>query len=180
MIARLAGLLAVRSPDGIIVDVGGVGYEVICPLTTVRALPDVGEPVVLHTVAQMNDDGIRLFGFTSDMDRVLFQKLIGVNGIGPKMAVTILSGAEASDLVAAIRSGDTVLLNRIPGVGKKTAERIVLELKGALDALTPPPPIGSGRRERRLGRTARRARRWRRCCPWATGGARWRRPWNPW
>lgn len=133
MIARLAGTLAAKSSDAVIVDVGGVGYEVVCPLGTFAALPAVGEPVSLFIVTQIRDDAIRLFGFIAEQDRMLFQKLVSVTGVGPKLAIAVLSGAGTPDLVAAIRSGDGDMLRRIPGVGKKTAERIALELKGSLD-----------------------------------------------
>lgn len=133
MIARLAGTLAAKSSDAVIVDVGGVGYEVVCPLGTFAALPAVGEPVFLFIVTQIRDDAIRLFGFIAEQDRMLFQKLVSVTGVGPKLAIAVLSGAGTPDLVAAIRSGDGDMLRRIPGVGKKTAERIALELKGSLD-----------------------------------------------
>lgn len=133
MIARLAGTLAAKSSDAVIVDVGGVGYEVVCPLGTFAALPAVGEPVSLFIVTQIRDDAIRLFGFIAEQDRMLFQKLVSVTGVGPKLAIAVLSGAGTPDLVTAIRSGDGDMLRRIPGVGKKTAERIALELKGSLD-----------------------------------------------
>lgn len=133
MIARLAGILAAKSPDAVIVDVGGVGYEVVCPLGTLAALPAVGEPASLFIVTQIRDDAIRLFGFIAEQDRLLFQKLVSVTGVGPKLAIAVLSGGGTPDLVSAIRAGDGDLLRRIPGVGRKTAERIVLELKGSLD-----------------------------------------------
>ncbi len=144
MIARLAGVLAAKSSDAVVVDVGGVGYEVVCPLGTLAALPAVGEAASLFTVTQIRDDAIRLFGFIAEQDRMLFQKLVSVTGVGPKLAIAVLSGAETPALVTAIRSGDGDRLRRIPGVGKKTAERIVLELKGSLDDFV--AAVGSGPR----------------------------------
>ncbi len=144
MIARLAGVLAAKSSDAVVVDVGGVGYEVVCPLGTLAALPAVGEAASLFTVTQIRDDAIRLFGFIAEQDRMLFQKLVSVTGVGPKLAIAVLSGAETPELVTAIRSGDGDRLRRIPGVGKKTAERIVLELKGSLDDFV--AAVGSGPR----------------------------------
>ena len=102
-------------------------------LGTFAALPAVGEPVSLFIVTQIRDDAIRLFGFIAEQDRMLFQKLVSVTGVGPKLAIAVLSGAGTPDLVTAIRAGDGDMLRRIPGVGKKTAERIALELKGSLD-----------------------------------------------
>lgn len=111
---------------------GGVGYAVVVPISTYTALPGEGKEARLHIHTSVREDAIQLFGFATTGEKALFERLISVSGIGPKLAVTILSGIGSDDLVAAIRGEDTARLVRIPGVGKKTAERIVLELKDKL------------------------------------------------
>ena len=129
MIARLSGKLAVKNPDEIIVDVGGVGYQVLIPLSTFYELPERGESlsVLIYTVVREN--AIELYGFLTAQEKAVFKLLLGVSKIGPKLAQNILSGISAEDLKTAIISGDILKLNAIPGIGKKTAERIILELK---------------------------------------------------
>ncbi len=138
MIAHLRGTLLEKHPNAVIVDVQGVGYEVTIPVSAFSSLPEKGQPVQLHIYTHVREDALALFGFVSAADKALFEKLITVSGIGPKLAVTTLSGLTASDLVAAIRSGAVDQLVRIPGVGKKTAERMVLELRDKLDLLGVP------------------------------------------
>ena len=133
MIAHLRGTLLERHPNVVIVDVQGVGYEVTIPVSAFSSLPEKGQPVQLHIYTHVREDALLLFGFVSATDKALFEKLITVSGIGPSLAVKTLSGLTSSDLVAAIRSGAIEQLVRIPGVGKKTAERMVLELRDKLD-----------------------------------------------
>src|SRR5579862_3684031 len=133
MIAHLRGTLLEKHPNVVIVDVHGVGYEVTIPVSAFSSLPEKGQPVQLHIHTHVREDTLALFGFISATEKALFEKLISVSGIGPKLAVTTLSGLTASDLVAAIRAGAIEQLVRIPGVGKKTAERMVLELRDKLD-----------------------------------------------
>jgi Holliday junction DNA helicase RuvA len=135
MIAILRGTLFEKHPNQVIVDVGGVGYDVTIPVSTFSALPGAGNPVELRIHTHVREDAIALFGFASADEKTLFEKLISVSGVGPKLAVTILSGLATPDLVGAIRSGQVNLLVRIPGIGKKTAERLVLELRDKLEGL---------------------------------------------
>lgn len=134
MIAHLRGVLLEKHPNTAIVEAGGVGYELTIPVSTFTSLPDTGGEVRLRVHTHVREDAISLFGFTTREEKSLFEKLISVSGIGPKLAVTILSGLAAADLITAIRNGDVQQLVRIPGIGKKTAERIVLELREKLDA----------------------------------------------
>jgi Holliday junction DNA helicase RuvA len=134
MIALLRGLLIEKSPNQALIDVGGVGYDVTIPVSTFSALPTAGSEVRLRIHTHVREDAIALFGFASPEEKQVFEKLIGVSGIGPKLAVTILSGLAAPDLIRAIRNSEIERLVRIPGVGKKTAERMVLELKDKLVA----------------------------------------------
>ena len=133
MIAHLRGLLLSKSPNQIIVDCAGVGYEVAISVATFSALPGEGVPVALHVYTNVREDQIALFGFAEMAEKQLFEKLLTISGIGPKLAITVLSGISAERLVAAIRGGDHATLTRIPGIGKKTAERVVLELKDKLE-----------------------------------------------
>lgn len=135
MIAHLSGRLLRKSPQEAVVDVQGVGYRVLIPVSTFYRLGEEGAPVSLLIHTHVREDALSLFGFDSTSERTLFERLIEVAGIGPKLALNILSGIEAPELVEAIRSHDLPRLTRIPGVGKKTAERLVLELKDKLPAL---------------------------------------------
>ena len=136
MIAHLRGTVLEKHPNQVIVDAHGVGYDVTIPVSTYSTLPDAGEPVTLRIYTHVREDIIALFGFAKPEEKVLFEKLIGVSGIGPKLAITVLSGLAAADLVQYIRSGAVEKLVRIPGIGKKTAERMVLELRDKLDGVT--------------------------------------------
>ncbi|MEI8172882.1 MAG: Holliday junction branch migration protein RuvA [Deltaproteobacteria bacterium] len=129
MIARISGLLIFKSISHAIVDAHGIGYRIFLPLTTFYELPDTSQPVTLHIHTHVKDDAINLFGFYSSEEKEVFQLMISVSGIGPKLALNILSGISAGDLIAAVSRGDLNRLIRIPGVGKKMAERIILELK---------------------------------------------------
>jgi Holliday junction DNA helicase RuvA len=133
MIAYLRGAVLEKHPNQVIVDVHGVGYDVTIPVSTYSSLPEKGAEVQLHIHTHVREDAFSLFGFMTAVDKALFEKLITVSGIGPKLAVTALGGLAAPELAAAIRNGAIDQLVRIPGVGKKTAERMVLELRDKLD-----------------------------------------------
>ena len=139
MIALLRGTLIEKSPNQAIVEAGGVGYDVMIPVSTFTGLPDTGAEVRLKIHTHVREDALLLYGFLTTDEKTLFEKLIGVSGIGPKLGVTILSGMTAGDLIRAIRSGEVEKLVRIPGIGKKTAERMVLELRDKLAA-----PVAGG------------------------------------
>jgi len=135
MIAHLRGKLLAKHPNQAIVEAGGVGYDVNISIPTFSSLPDAGSEVALFIHMHVREDALSLYGFLQTADKMLFEKLISVSGIGPKLANTILSGMpETSQIVNAIRSGDLSRLTRIPGVGKKTAERMVLELRDKFPA----------------------------------------------
>lgn len=134
MIAHLRGTILEKHPNQVIVEAGGVGYDVTIPVSTYSALPEAGREVRLHIHTHVREDALSLYGFVSQDEKMLFERLIGVSGIGPKLAVTVLSGLEVRELLAAIRGGAVERLVRIPGIGKKTAERIVLELRDKLPA----------------------------------------------
>jgi holliday junction DNA helicase RuvA len=138
MIAHLRGTLIEKHPNQVIVEAAGVGYDVQIPISTYTSLPDVGAAVALRIHTHVREDTLSLFGFASVEEKLVFERLISVSGIGPKLANTVLSGLATANLIAAIRNSDIQQLVRIPGVGKKTAERIVLELKDKL------PGIGAG------------------------------------
>jgi Holliday junction DNA helicase RuvA len=142
MIAHLRGTLLEKHPNQVIVEAAGVGYDVTIPVSTFSALPEAGKEARLRIHTHVREDAIQLFGFATADEKLLFERLITVSGIGPKLAVTVLSGLAAGELVAAIRGGQTATLVRIPGVGKKTAERIVLELRDKLDGLAVPAAMG--------------------------------------
>ena len=132
MIGHLRGNVLEKHPNQVVVEAGGVGYDVQIPISTYTSLPDVGAAVSLHIYTHVREDALALFGFATPEEKALFERLISVSGIGPKLAITVLSGLGTPELVNAIRSSDVPRLVRIPGVGKKTAERIVLELKDKL------------------------------------------------
>ena len=133
MIAHLRGKLLEKHPNQVIVDTGGVGYDVTIPVSTFSSLGEAGSEVRLRIHTHVREDAIQLFGFLTAEEKTVFERLISVSGIGPKLAITVLSGLATPDLVAAIREGSVERLVRIPGVGKKTAERMVLELKDKLE-----------------------------------------------
>jgi len=137
MIAFLRGTLLEKHPNQVVVDVGGVGYDVAIPVSTFSALPENGKEVRLRVHTHVREDAIQLYGFSSGEEKALFERLITVSGIGPRLAIAVLSGLATGDLVAAIRGGQVERLVRIPGVGKKTAERIVLELRDKLEGVAP-------------------------------------------
>lgn len=133
MIAHLRGILLEKHPNQAIVEAQGVGYDVSIPISTFTALPERGEEVRLKIHTVVREDAIQLFGFLTAMEKGLFEKLITVSGVGPKLALTVLSGIAAADLTEVIRAADVQKLTRVPGIGKKTAERIVLELRDKID-----------------------------------------------
>ena len=135
MIAQLRGTLADKRPNQVLVDVGGVGYLVHIPVSTFYALGDLHSNVTLLIHTQVREDAISLYGFLSSREKHLFELLISASGVGPVLALKILSGMSVDDLVPAVRSGDLVRLTRIPGVGRKTAERMVVELRDKLAAM---------------------------------------------
>ncbi len=137
MIAHLRGTLLEKHPHQAIVECQGVGYDVAIPVSTFTRLPDPGLEVRLRIYTSVREDAIQLFGFFTPEEKQLFEKLISVSGIGAKLALTALSGLPPADLAAAIRGGEVTQLTRIPGVGKKTAERMILELRDKLDLLLP-------------------------------------------
>ena len=143
MIALLRGVLVEKHPNQAIVDVAGVGYDVTIPISTFSVLPEVRQNVELRIHTHVREDAIALFGFATPREKGLFEKLITVSGIGPSLAVKTLSGLAVDALVNAIRAGSVEQLVRIPGVGKKTAERIVLELRDKLDTIGGPAPAGT-------------------------------------
>jgi Holliday junction DNA helicase RuvA len=138
VIARLKGTLVEKSPSRIVLDVGGVGYDVLVPLSTFYGLGEAGTPVALRVHTHVREDVIALFGFATALEQDLFERLIAISGIGPKLALAVLSGIDSLDLVRAIRAQDVARLTRIPGVGKKTAERIGLaQTGGPAEAIVP-------------------------------------------
>jgi holliday junction DNA helicase RuvA len=139
MIAFLRGRLIAKTPSQAIVECGGVGYDATISVATFTSLPAEGAEARLHIYTHVREDALALFGFAEPQEKRMFEKLLTISGIGPKLAITVLSGIDTSRLVTAIRGGDHATLTRIPGIGKKTAERVVLELKDKLDdmAVTP-------------------------------------------
>ncbi|MCA1585442.1 MAG: Holliday junction branch migration protein RuvA [Acidobacteria bacterium] len=148
MIAWLRGRVLEKHPNRVIVDVSGVGYDVAVPLSTFYMVADPGAEIALRIHTHVREDQLALYGFTSALELIVFERLIGVSGIGPKLALAVLSGMEPRDLVTAIQRGDLARLTAIPGVGKKTAERISMELRDRLPraleasagAAAPPTP----------------------------------------
>ena len=135
MIGRLTGVLAAKRAPQILVDCHGVGYEADVSMTTYYQLPEVGEQVSVWTHLQIKDDAHTLIAFTSEQERKLFRQLIRVNGVGPKMALTILSGTDSREFAQCVSQNDIVTLTRLPGVGKKTAERLIIEMRDKVDDL---------------------------------------------
>jgi holliday junction DNA helicase RuvA len=132
MIGQLRGLLLVKKPNQVLLDVQGVGYEVHIPLTSFYELPAEGNEVLLRIHTHVREDALLLFGFVSQKEKDLFLKLISISGIGPKLAISILSGGRVDELALAVANGNIARLTTIPGVGRKTAERVILELKGQM------------------------------------------------
>jgi len=135
MIAFLRGRVLDKHPNRIVIDVNGVGYELYVPLSTYYDVGDAGAEITLRVHTHVREDALQLYGFLTDLERQLFERLIGISGIGPKLAVAVLSGMDTRDLLTAVQRGDVVRLTGVPGIGKKTAERIVLELKDRVSGL---------------------------------------------
>ncbi|HTN43120.1 MAG TPA: Holliday junction branch migration protein RuvA [Nitrospiria bacterium] len=153
MIASLTGILVQKTPQSVIVDVHGVGYEVVTPLTTFYRLPSENETVRFWTHTHVREDALQLYGFSSREEKNVFLLLLGVSGIGPKLAINILSGLPLAELIAAVKRGDVAQLSSIPGIGPKTAARLALELKEKMvgvevaDSTKAGPPEGKDRQE---------------------------------
>ena len=138
MIGFLKGRLALKQPPALMVDVNGVGYELEAPMSTFYGLPSVGEPVALFTHLVVREDAHILFGFGTDGERRLFRGLLKISGVGPKIALGILSGASVEDFLAIVEAEDTAMLTRIPGIGRKTAERVIIEMRDSVQKLAAP------------------------------------------
>jgi Holliday junction DNA helicase RuvA len=134
MIGRLRGILVTKQPPSLLIDVGGVGYEVDAPMSTIYELPATGKEVTLLTHHAVKEDSVALYGFMHEHERVLFRNLLKVSGIGAKIALAVLSGVSTDQFSRLVLAGDVVALTKIPGIGKKTAERIVVELRDRVDA----------------------------------------------
>ncbi|MCK4863846.1 MAG: Holliday junction branch migration protein RuvA [Gammaproteobacteria bacterium] len=132
MIGRLKGILLTKQPPTLLLDVNGVGYEVDAPMSTFYQLPDINQEVILHTHLVVREDVQQLCGFATEAERSMFRSLIKINGVGPKLALSILSAISADDFARCIQNNDTTTLVRLPGVGKKTAERLVIEMRDKL------------------------------------------------
>lgn len=145
MIGRLTGVLAEKQPPNLLVDVHGVGYELQAPMTTFYDLPAVGETVSLHTHLAVREDGQNLYGFATGQERELFRALIKVSGVGPKLGLTLLSGMRVDEFIQCLHDQDVSRLTRTPGVGRKTAERLVIEMQDRVKTLTgrAPPQAGA-------------------------------------
>jgi len=135
MIGRLRGTLISKQPPWLLIDVGGVGYELEAPMSTIYDLPATGKEVILLTHHAVKEDSVALYGFMRESERTLFRNLLKVSGIGAKIALAVLSGVSTSDFARLVHAGDVVALTKIPGIGKKTAERIVVELRDRVDGL---------------------------------------------
>lgn len=143
MIGRLQGLVIDKQPPVLLVDVQGVGYEVEAPMSVFYELPSVGETVTLRIHHVVREDAHSLYGFLTEREREVFRSLIRVSGIGPKLALTLLSGMQADEFLRCVELGDTATLSRLPGVGKKTAERLIMELQDRAGELTSAPASGA-------------------------------------
>jgi Holliday junction DNA helicase RuvA len=137
VIALLSGTVAVRRASHVVVDCGGVGYQLAVSAHTLRSVPAIDEPVTLHTHLIARDDGLQLFAFATEEERELFLMLLGVQSVGPKMALAVLSGGPPRELLQALAAGDTGRLQAVPGIGKRTAERIIVELREKVGATLP-------------------------------------------
>jgi len=144
MIARLSGILLEKDPPNLVIDVNGVGYEVEAPLSVFFDLPETGQPIVLLTHLQVSQDHQTLYGFRTAGERTLFRQLLKISGIGAKLALTILSGASGDELARLVADGDAAALTRLPGIGKKTAERIIIELRDKLGDMPVSLPGAAG------------------------------------
>jgi holliday junction DNA helicase RuvA len=138
MIGFLKGRLALKQPPTLIVDVNGVGYELEAPMSTFYGLPGTGEPVALFTHLVVREDAHILFGFGTDAERRLFRALLKISGVGPKIALGILSGASVEEFLRTIEAEDVAMLTRIPGIGRKTAERVIIEMRDSVQKLSLP------------------------------------------
>jgi Holliday junction DNA helicase RuvA len=141
MIALVSGSVAVRRSDHVVVDCGGVGYRLAVSAETLRHVPAVGKPTLLHTHLIVRDDALALYGFATEEERELFLMLLAVQSVGPKVALAVLSGGPPRELLAAIAAGDTARFQAVPGIGKRTAERIIVELREKVGASLPEPAI---------------------------------------
>jgi Holliday junction DNA helicase RuvA len=146
MIAFLRGRVLEKHPNRVVVDVNGVGYELYVPLSTYYDVGEAGTEIALRVHTHVREDALQLYGFLTTLEQQLFERLIGISGIGPKLAVAVLSGIDSDELVASIQRADVARLTRIPGIGKKTAERIVLELKDRLADVAQPAETGGADR----------------------------------
>lgn len=144
MIAHIKGKIIRKSPESVVVDVTGVGYEVYIPLSTYYKLPDIEEYVSLNTYTHIREDALQLYGFLTQREKDIFQMLINVSGIGPKLARNILSGIPTDELAAAVSSSDVARLKAVPGIGGKTAERLVVELRDKMSAINISQGTGAG------------------------------------
>jgi len=142
MISFLRGRVIDKQPNRVVVDVAGVGYDVHVPLSTFYEVGDEGADIALRVHLHVREDVLQLYGFLTELERQLFERLISISGIGPKLAIAVLSGMEPSDLVTAVQRADVARLVGIPGIGRKTAERLVLELKDRLPQVGPALPAG--------------------------------------
>ncbi len=144
MISFIRGQVLHKQPNRVTVDVHGVGYDVHVPLSTYYQIGEAGAEVALRIYTHVREEALQLYGFCTDLERQLFERLIGISGIGPKLAVSLLSGMDTRDLLAAVQRADVARLTAVPGIGKKTAERIVLELRDRVAHLGLPAPDASG------------------------------------
>lgn len=143
MIGRLTGVLAGKQPPGLLVDVNGVGYELESPMSTFYELPPVGDPIQLLTHLIVKDDGHYLYGFLRPAERELFRSLLRISGVGAKLALAILSGVSVQEFTDLVHHGDVAALKRVPGIGQKTAERLILEMRDRLDKLPSSDPAAT-------------------------------------
>ncbi|NII52820.1 Holliday junction branch migration protein RuvA [Luteibacter sp. SG786] len=143
MIGRLRGILISKQPPSLLIEVGGVGYDVDAPMSTIYDLPATGKEVTLLTHYAVKEDGVALYGFLREAERAMFRNLLKVSGIGAKIALAVLSGVATDELSRLVHAGDVVALTKIPGIGKKTAERMVVELRDRVDAVGVRLPVGT-------------------------------------
>ena len=147
MIALISGEVAIRRATYVVIDCVGVGYQLTVSAETLSHVPAVGERVALHTQLVVRDDALQLYGFATEEERELFQMLLSVQSVGPKVAIAVLSGGPPAELVSALAAGDTGRFQAVPGIGKRTAERIIVELREKVAAVVPEQPIRITRRE---------------------------------